>query len=131
FGVIAAVVDEVGARTLELGDDGGIVAVARVDAFEHDDLDAGFLEFALDRAGDALAVGLLVVQHRDLRRLDLFNDELGGGGALLIVAPDGAEDHVVILAVGDGRRGGRGRHHDDAFVVVDVGGGNGGARAHV
>ncbi|MNQ57975.1 hypothetical protein D3C85_721620 [compost metagenome] len=131
FRVVAAVVHEVDALGLELGDDGRVVAVAGVDAFEDRDGHAALFEVVLDRRGDALAVRLLVVQHGDLLRLDLFQDELGGGRALLVVAADGAEDELVILAVGQRRRRGRRRDHDDAFVVVDVGGGDGGARAHM
>src|SRR5690606_24768856 len=131
FGVIAAVVDEVGTRGLELGDHGGIVAVAGVDAFEQDDLDAGLFEIGLDSRGNALAVRLLVVEHGHGLGLDLLGDEFRGGGTLLVVAADGAEDHVVVLAVGhQGRGGGRG-DHDHAFVVVDGRCGDRGTGAHV
>src|SRR5690606_40462361 len=52
FRVIAAVVHEIGTGTFQLGDDGGIIAVACVDALEHDDLDARVFEFASDRRSE-------------------------------------------------------------------------------
>src|SRR5690606_11844085 len=88
-------------------------------------------KLGFDRAGNTLAIGLLVVQDGNRFGLDFFYDELGGGRTLLIVAPDGAEDHVVVLAIGDGRRSGRRRDHYNAFVVIDVGGGYGGAGTYV
>jgi hypothetical protein len=100
FGVVAAVVDEVHACALELGDDGRVVAVAGVDALEQHHVDAGLLQVVAHVGGNALAVRLLVVQHGDLLGLELLGDELGGRGALLVVAADGAEDEVVVLAVG-------------------------------
>src|SRR3546814_16437404 len=77
--MVATVVDEIGIGALELGNDGGIIAVARVDPFDHHDLDASFFTFALDRAGDTLTIGLLVMQDGNRRRLDFFYDELGSG----------------------------------------------------
>src|SRR5690606_13008425 len=110
---------------------GGIVAVAGVDAFEQDDLDAGLFEIGLDSRGNALAVRLLIVEHGHGLGLDLLGDEFRGGGTLLVVAADGAEDHVVVLAVGHrGRGGGRGGR-DHACVVGDGRGGDRGTGAHV
>src|SRR5690606_18920558 len=99
LGMVATVVDEVSIAGLELGDDSGVIAVAGIDAFEHDDIHASFLQLVPYSRGYALTIGLLVVQHRDFLGLDLFNDELGGGGALLVIAADGAENRVVVLAV--------------------------------
>src|SRR5690606_36695319 len=126
FRVIAAVEREVGAAAADLGDHAGIVAVYGIDPFNHGDVHACFLELNANRCGDALPVGLPVVQYGDGLRLDGLDDEFGRGGALLIVAPDGAADHFIVLAVGHRRGGGRGRDHQHAFAVVNVGGGNGG-----
>src|SRR5690606_13793304 len=131
FRVIAAVIHEIRAAAADLGDDGGVVAVAGVDAFEHRHLDACLFEFVAHRCGDTLAVRLFVVQYGHGLGLDGVDDELCRRRALLVVTPDGAEDHVVVLAVGNRRSRGRRRNHHHTFGLVDVGGRNGGARTHV
>src|SRR5699024_5395590 len=107
------------------------VAFAGSDTLEKCALIARFFEFVAHGLGNALTVGLLIVQYSNFFRLDMFDDNLGCRWALLIVAPNGAEDHVIALAVGNGRRGGRRRNHDDTFVVINVGSSNGSARTNV
>ncbi|MNT11447.1 hypothetical protein D3C72_1463290 [compost metagenome] len=129
--MVAAEVDEVHALRLQLGDDGGVIRIAGIDAFKHGHGNLGRFQVLLHRAGDALAVRLLVVQHGDLLRLDLADDVLGGGRALLVVAANGAEDELALLGLGQLRRGGRRRDHHDAFVFVDIRCRNRRAGAHV
>ena len=84
--MIAAVVDDFGAEILQLGDDGAVILLAGIDAFEVDLLDAGFVELVLDDGGEAFAVGGLVVQDRDLLALVFLGDPRGDEGALRVVA---------------------------------------------
>lgn len=118
--MVAAVIDEVHALALEARDQRGEVLVAGVDAFEHRDLDALVFERLLDGGGDAFTVLLLVVDDRDVLRLDVVGNEVAGGRALQAVQADGAEDQLVTARsdLGAGRGGG---DHQDAFVLVDIG----------
>ena len=119
FGVQAAPHHIVGARRLDLRDDGRIILLADVDAFvEHFLLAAGVHE-AARRVGEALAVRRLVVQDGDLLVLELAERQVGPQLALLVVAAAGAE-RVPQLAVGDLRVGGGRGDEQDAVVGVDL-----------
>ena len=131
LGVVAAVVDEVHALAAQLGDDGGVVGITRIDALEEHGLEAGLFQRDAHGVGNALTVGLLVVQDGDLLGLGHVQDVLGSGRALLVVTAGDAEDVFVVLAVGERGRGGRRGDHQHAFFIVDGGRGNGGARADV
>src|SRR5690606_7671891 len=96
YGALATVVDDNSSAATDFRDDGGVIAVARVDTFKHRHFDIGFLKRVAHSGGNALTVRLFVVQNSDSLRLDGFNNELGSGRALLIVAPNGAENHFII-----------------------------------
>src|SRR6185437_10616619 len=130
LGVQAAPHQIVGARFLDLGDDGGIVLLAGVDAFVEHFLDAELVHVFERRVGEALAVSGLVVDHRDLLALELVAGELGPNQALLVVAAADAE-RVPELAVGDLGIGRRGGGEQDAVLGIDVGSGDRHARVEM
>ena len=84
--MIAAEIDELRAGALQLGDDGAVVLLARIDALEQDLVDAGGVELVLDDGREAFAVGRLVVQDGDLLALVLLGDPGRDEGALRVVA---------------------------------------------
>jgi hypothetical protein len=90
-GVHAAVEHDVGVLRLDLGEDGLEVGFLVGGALAADDGHLRALQGLLDLVGDALAVGGLVVDDRDLLRLELVGDVGGDRRALLVVAADGAE----------------------------------------
>jgi hypothetical protein len=81
----------VGARVLDLGDDGRIVLFSGVDALVENLLDAELVHVVERGVGKAFAIRGLVVNDRDLLAFELVARELGPNHALLIVASAGAE----------------------------------------
>src|SRR5690606_5672646 len=120
---------QVCAHGLELGDDGGVIAVADVDTLEQGDLDTFLAKAVTDLRGDTAAIGLLVVQNGNRLGLERFSNVASGKGTLLVVAADGTEEVMRLDGVGDQRRGGARGDGNDAFVLVHVHGWNSGAGA--
>ena len=117
LGVVAAVVDQLDAKALELGDQGREVLVALVDGLVAQLLCAALVELLLELVGQALAVLALVLDDGDLVAELVVDDVVGGVGALDVVAAAGAED-VVEALLGE-LRVGRGRGDlQHALVVV-------------
>src|SRR5690606_18869112 len=131
LGVIATEVDQVGVEGFKLGDDGRVVAVANVDAFEQGDFSTALGEVVANLRRDARAIGLLVVQNGDGLGLEVLDDVVGGKRALLVVAAYGAEEVMRLDGVGNQRRRGPRGNGDDAFLLVHVHGGHRGAGAGV
>ena len=121
FGVQAAPHQIVGAGFLDLGDDRRIVLLAGVDAFVEHFLDAELVHVVERGVGEALAVGRLVVDDRDLLALEMVARVFGPQHALLVVAAAGAE-RVPQPAVGDLRDWSPRGDEQDAVLRVDVGG---------
>src|SRR5690606_36368094 len=120
FRVISAEIGEVHAGLAQPGDQRGEVLVAGGYAVEDRHLDAGLLQHVAHGSGDAFTVLLLVMDDRDLLRLDLLDDVLAGGRALQAVQTYGAE-YQLVAAGGDVRAGGRRWVHEDARGAVGVG----------
>ena len=130
LGVIAAEIDQIDAGVLHLGDQRGEVLVARGDRLVHGLLDAARVQLLLELVGEALAVGRLVVDDRDLAADVVVDHVVAGEGALLVVATAHPED--VFEALLGQLRIGRGRRDlQDAFLVVDRGRGDRGAGAEM
>jgi hypothetical protein len=91
LGVQPAPHEVLGAGGLDLGDDGGIVLLAGVDAFVEHFLDAELMHVVERRVGETLTVGRLVVDDRDFLALELVAREFRPKHALLIVPPASAE----------------------------------------
>lgn len=112
-GVLTAVVDDVGAGVLDLGDDGAEVLGVGVDVVGADHLAAELLEL-FGEGAETGAVGLLVVDDEGLGLLGLVVDVLGGEGALDGVRGGRTEVRLVgpllgatvpLRALGEGRVG--------------------------
>src|SRR5690606_22431237 len=95
------------AGLLHLGDQRRVVLLAGGDGFVHRLLHALGGQRLAGLVGEALPVGGLVVDDRDLLALELVGDVAGRNDALLVVAAADAED-VAVAALGEGRVG-RGR----------------------
>src|SRR5690625_5833668 len=74
LGVITAIIDKLGTRTLELGDNRRVIAIASINALEHDHLYTGLLELIAYRLGNTLTIRLFVIYDCNLARLDVIND---------------------------------------------------------
>jgi hypothetical protein len=118
--VVAADKDEIDIVALEPRDDGGEVVVALVVGLVELFGDAGLVERLLGLVGQALAVGGLVVEDRDVLAGEVLGDELPGDGALLVVAAADAQ-HVPQLALGEDRVGGGWRDLQHVRLGVSLG----------
>src|SRR4051812_7564700 len=87
--VLAAVVEQVGAGVLDLGDEGTEVLVTGVDVVGADDGAAELLELLVEDLREAGAVGLLVVDDEDLLLLEAVVRVVGGEAALELVGGGG------------------------------------------
>src|SRR5690606_27860844 len=120
FCVVAADVDQILVVTLELTDDGLVVAVAHVDTLVQSDFNAFLCEAVAHLSRHAATVGLLIVHDGDGLGVEYVGNVSGGERTLLVVAANGAEEEVWLDGVSDqGRRGSR-RDRDNTFVLVDV-----------
>ncbi len=116
--MVTAHVHQVDVLALHARNDRGEVLVALVVGLEHLFGEAGLVERLLGLVGEALAVGGLVVEDRDVLALVEFRDVVGGDETLLIVAAADTRD-VPELALGE-QRIGRGRC-DLQHVAVGIG----------
>ena len=122
-GVVAAEHDHVDLGLLHLVDQRGEVLVGVVVGLVHGRLDAALRQRLHGLVGDALAVGRLVVEDRDLGVLVVLDDVGPDRRALHVVAAAGAEHRGVALGgrvvgqldVGRGRR-----DLQDLGFLVDV-----------
>src|SRR6185312_4753817 len=121
--VHAAVEDDVRTLGLDAREDRAEVGLLVGGVRAADDRDLVALERLLDLVREALAVRGLVVDDRDLLRLELARDVGGDRRALLVVAAHGAE-HRLHAALGERRVGRGARDHRDAGLRVDLGGGD-------
>src|SRR5690625_1892188 len=131
LGVITAIIDKLGTRTLELGDNRRVIAIASINALEHDHPYTGLLELIAHRLGNTLTIGLFVMYDCNLAGLDVINDHLCRSGALLIITANGAENGVIALVIGDCWCSGRGGNHHDTLIIVEVGSGERGRPTHM
>ena len=115
FGVIAGEEDEVGIGGLQLGEDGGVVALARGQGVVEHHRHARVLEALLRFFGEALGVGGVVVQDGDLLEA-LGGNDLAGHAALFVIAGAGAEEKGKALFRQAHAGGPRGDLHDFGFV---------------
>lgn len=127
--VLAAVVDDVRAGALDLGDDRGEVLGVRVHVLFTGDSAAELGELGLEGGGQTGAVGLLVVDDEDLLLLGVVEQVLRGERTLDGVRRRGAEVRLVrasllaavpLRTLGQGRVGVRGRDLGQLRVVEDL-----------
>ncbi|MCY1303780.1 hypothetical protein D9M68_747770 [compost metagenome] len=126
----AAEVDDLGAGGADLGDQRVEVFLATGQAFVQDFLHAALGQLRLGGVGQALTVGVLVVDDGDLGGLEFVDDVVAGDDALLVVTAAHAE-HAGEAALGHHGVGGAGGDGDDAGFVVDLGRRDGGGGAEV
>ena len=122
--VQAAEVDHVGTGGADLGNHGAEVFLATGQAFVQHRLHAAFFQLRLGGVGQALAVGVLVVQHRDFLALEHIDNVVAGHDALLVVTAAHAE-HGAQAAFGHLRVGGAWGDGDNAGFVIHLGGRDG------
>src|SRR5690625_6907109 len=83
--MIAAIVYKLCAGALEFGNHCRVISIASVDAFKHDHINIGFIKTIAHGLSNTLAVGLFVMQHSHLVRLNFVNDDLCSSGTLLVI----------------------------------------------
>ena len=116
--MVAADIDQIDLFEFQARDDGVKILVALVVGLEHFFGEAHLVERLLGFVREALAVGGLVVENRDVLALVILRDVLGGDQALLVVAAADPR-HIPELAFGEQRIGGRRR--DLQHVAVGIG----------
>ena len=127
FRVETAPIDKIHIGVLQLGNQRGKIALPLVHALNNHRLNAARLQPGGDRIDQPLPVRLLVVQERDVLRLDDIGDIGGAHRRALQVGADGAQDGAVPL-LRQLRRGGSGGNHHNAVLVINLGSGHGGRR---
>ena len=130
FRMQAAEVDDLGTGGADLGDQRVEVLLAAGQALVENLFHAELVQLRPGGVRQALAVGVLVMDHRDLLGLEHVDDIVAGDHALLVVAAAHAE-HPGESALGDLRVGGTGGDGDDPGLVVDLGCGDGRRRAEM
>ncbi|MNS38269.1 hypothetical protein D3C72_705140 [compost metagenome] len=130
FRVQTTEVDDVSAGAADLGHDGAEVFLATGQAFIQHRRYAALDQLSLGGIRQALAVGVLVVQHDNFLALEHVDDVVAGHDALLVVTPAHTE-HGAQATLGHSRVGGAWSDGDDARFVVDLGGRDGRRGAEV
>ena len=115
----AAEVHDVGAQGTDLGNQGAEVFLAPGQALFQHRLDAALGQLRSGGVGQAFAVGVLVVDHRDFLALEHVDDVVAGDDALLVVTPAHTE-HGAQAAFGHLWVGGAWGDGDDARFVVNL-----------
>src|SRR6185437_2157433 len=108
---------------LQARDDGVEILVALVVGLVHLLLYARLVERLPGLVGEALAVGALVVEDRDVLALEIFRDVGAGDRPLLVVTAADTRD-VPELALGEQRVGGCRRDLQHVAVGIGLGGGD-------
>ena len=130
FGVIAADIENIDRIALQLADQSGIILFPGSIGFVENFLDAPLVQGLAGFVGQALAIGGLVVNHRDILARHLVGQEIARDGALLIV-PATDPENIGQIALGKFRIGRRRRDLQDVFFGINIRRRNGRSRTEM